>query len=240
MSSCPTPHINALPGDFAHTVLMPGDPLRAQFIAENFLDDARLVNDVRGMLGFTGSYHGVPVSVMASGMGIPSISIYSYELFSFYGVENIIRIGSAGALQPNIELRDIVIGMGSSTDSAYASAFGLPGSLAPLCSFDLLRTCCNVADELKLNYHVGSLLTSDSFYNPDESVAEAWARMGVLAVEMESAGLYINAARTGKRALAVCTVSDHLITGESTTAEERQSTFTDMISLALECARRLD
>ncbi len=239
MSNCPTPHINAMPGDFAKTVLMPGDPLRAKLIAEDFLDDARLVNEVRGMLGYTGTYRGVPVSVMASGMGIPSISIYSHELFNFYGVENIIRIGSAGALQPNIHVRDLVIGMGSSTDSAYPSSFGLNGSFAPLCSFELLRVCCDVADELKLDYHVGNLLTSDLFYNPDPESSTVWASMGVLAVEMESAGLYVNAARAGKHALAVCTVSDHLITGEVTTAEERQNTFTDMITLALECARRI-
>lgn len=240
MSHCPTPHISALPGDFAKTVLMPGDPRRAEFIAENFLDDVRLVNEVRGMLGYTGTYRGVSVSVMASGMGIPSISIYSHELFNFYGVENIIRIGSAGALQTNIHVRDIVIGMGSSTDSAYPSSFGLNGIFAPLCSFDLLRVACDVADEMDLSYHVGNLLTSDSFYNPVESASASWASMGVLAVEMESAGLYVNAARAGKRALAVCTVSDHLVTGEVTTAEERQNTFTEMITLALECARRFD
>lgn len=232
--SIPTPHINARLGDFAKTVLMPGDPLRAKFIAENFLENAKLVNNVRGIQGYTGTYKGIPVSVMASGMGIPSISIYAYELFSFYGVENIIRVGSAGGMQESIKLRDIVIGMGACTNSNFASQYGLNGTFAPICSYDLLRTCVNKAEKMGLKYHIGNLLSSDTFYSDDTS--SDWGKMGVMAVEMEAAGLYMTASRLGKRALAICTISDHLITGEATSSEERQKTFTDMMSLALETA----
>lgn len=228
-----TPHINPK-GEFAKTVLMPGDPLRAKFIAENFLGDAILVNNVRGIQGYTGKYKGVPVSVMASGMGIPSIGIYSYELFSFFGVENIIRVGSAGGMQPNIKLRDIVIAMGACTNSNFASQYGLEGTFAPIASYSLLEKAVHVAKNMGFNYHVGNLLSSDTFYS--ESSSESWQKMGVMAVEMEAAGLYMNAARLNKNALAICTVSDHLLTGEETSAEERQSTFKDMISLALEVA----
>lgn len=230
----PTPHINAKPGDFAKTVLMPGDPLRAKFIAENFLENPVLVNNVRGVQGYTGTYKGVPVSVMASGMGIPSIGIYSYELFSVFGVENIIRVGSAGGMQESVKVRDIVIGMGACTNSSFASQYGLCGTFAPICSYNLLSTCVDKARELGYNFHVGNLLSSDTFYSDDQS--SNWAKMGVLAVEMEAAGLYMTASRLNKNALAICTVSDHLITNEATSSEERQTSFTNMMTLALEVA----
>lgn len=236
-----TPHNSAAKGDFAKTVLMPGDPLRAKFVAENFLTDAKLVNNVRGIGGYTGTYKGIPVSVMASGMGMPSMGIYSYELYKFYGVENIIRIGSAGALQPYIKLREIVLGMGACTTSNYAAQYGLHGTFAPTASWKLLSAAASVAQELGLKYHVGNLLSSDVFYNEDADEANpAWTKMGVMAVEMEAAALYMNAARAGKNALAICTVSDHLITGEETTAEERQNTFTAMMETALETALRIN
>ena len=245
MASYPTPHINASPSDFAKTVLMPGDPLRAKFIAENFLENARLVNNVRGIQGYTGTYKGVPVSVMASGMGMPSIGIYSHELFNVFGVENIIRVGSAGALQKSIKVRDIVIGMGACTDSNYASTFRLDGTFAPIASYKLLDTCVKEAEKAGLCYHVGNLISSDVFYGDFENVAPCdtssakWGKMGVMAVEMEAAALYMNAARAGKNALAICTISDHVVTGEATSAEERQSSFTQMITLALETAIKL-
>ena len=242
----PTPHINASPEDFAKTVLMPGDPLRSKFIAENFLEDAKLVNNVRGVQGYTGYYEGTRVSVMASGMGIPSIGIYSYELFNFFGVENIMRIGSAGAINPDVHVRDIVFGMGACTNSRFAHQFRLQGDFAPIASYELLKTAVDTADELGLRYHVGNILSEDTFYGDEAGVPEAleanknWAKMGVLALEMEAAGLYMNAARAGKNALALCTISDHLLTGEATTAEERQNTFTDMMELALKTAKALD
>lgn len=245
MALYPTPHINATPEDFAETVLMPGDPLRAKFIAENFLTDARLVNNVRGIQGYTGTYEGTPVSVMASGMGMPSIGIYSYELYNFFGVENIMRIGSAGAMNESIKVRDIVMGMGACTNSNFAHQYHLPGTFAPVCSYKMLRTCAETADEMGARYHVGNLLSSDTFYNDTEGVPEgflsqsAWGKMGVMAVEMEAAALYMNAARAGKNALAICTISDHLITGEATTAEERQNSFTEMMELALKTAKKL-
>ncbi|MBE6674578.1 MAG: purine-nucleoside phosphorylase [Ruminococcaceae bacterium] len=232
--NCPTPHISAMMGDFAKTVLMPGDPLRAKFIAENFLENPRLVNNVRGIQGYTGTYKGVPISVMASGMGMPSIGIYSYELYSAYGVENIIRVGSAGGMQNHIKVRDIVIGMGACTNSNYASQYGLNGTFAPIASYKLMAECVNKAKKMGLSYHVGNLLSSDTFYSDDTS--SDWAKMGVMAVEMEAAALYMNAARLGKNALAICTISDHLITGEATSSEERQSSFTEMMTLALETA----
>ncbi len=236
-----TPHNSAAKGDFAKTVLMPGDPLRAKFVAENFLTDAKLVNNVRGIGGYTGTYKGIPVSVMASGMGMPSMGIYSYELYKFYGVENIIRIGSAGALQPYIRLREIVLGMGACTTSNYAAQYGLHGTFAPTASWKLLSEAADAARKLGLKYHVGNLLSSDVFYNEDADEANpAWTKMGVMAVEMEAAALYMNAARAGKNALAICTVSDHLITGEETTAEERQNTFTAMMEAALETAVRVN
>ena len=242
----PTPHINATPEDFAPTVLMPGDPLRAKFIAENFLENARLVNNVRGIQGYTGTYKDVPVSVMASGMGMPSIGIYSYELFNFFGVKNIIRVGSAGGMSEKVKVRDIVIGMGACTDSNYASQYHLPGTFAPIADYTLLSTAVDTAKELGLdNYQVGNVLSSDMFYGDNSELPgnmqprALWGKMGVLAVEMESAALYMNAARAGCRALGIFTVSDHLITGECTTAEERQNTFTDMMKLALEVAVKL-
>ncbi len=240
----PTPHINCTPSDFAKTVLMPGDPLRAKFIAENFLESPRLVNNLRGIGGYTGRFEGEKISVMASGMGMPSIGIYSYELYSAFGVENIVRIGSAGAMQENIKVRDIVIGQGACTNSAMEKNFRLPGSFAPIASFSLLRIAVEEAEKMGLRYHVGNLLSSDIFYNDEEGLSEKerslalWGKMGVMAVEMEAAALYMNAARLGKKALAICTVSDHLITGEATSGEERQNTFTDMMLLALRASLR--
>ena len=240
--SVPTPHIAAKPGDFAKTVLMPGDPLRAQFVAEQYLTDARLVNTVRGVMGYTGYWQGVPVSVMASGMGIPSIGIYAYELYNGYGVDNILRIGSAGALQPQVHVRDLVCGMSACTNSAFAAQFGLPGTFAPTASYPLLRTVADLAEERGLRCHVGMLLSSDTFYGDDGDLPAArqanalWAKMGVLAVEMEAAGLYMQAARAGKRALALCTISDSLVTGEALSSADRQTGFGQMIELALSAA----
>ena len=233
-----TPHINAEKGDFAPTVLMPGDPLRSKFIAENYLNEPRLVNNVRGVQGYTGSYKGCPVSVMASGMGMPSIGIYSYELFHFFGVENILRVGSAGAMSEKLHLRDIVLGEGACTDSNFGAQYGAAGTFAPIADFGLLRLAAAVAEERGLSYAVGNLYSSDVFYNDDPTVTARWQKLGVLAVEMEAAALYMNAARAGKKALAVCTISDHLLTGEATTAEERQNTFREMMELALEVAIR--
>ena len=234
----PTPHIDACPSDIARTVLMPGDPLRAQFVAREFLEGAELFNNVRGIQGYTGKWKGVDVSVMASGMGMPSIGIYSYELFNFFGVENIFRIGSAGAISPKLELRDLVIGMGACTNSAYAEQYRLGGSFAPICSYELLSDAVELAKEKGISYHVGNLLSSDTFYDDDNERTMRWAKMGVLAVEMEAAALYMNAARAGKRAIAICTVSDSLVSGKATTAEERQTSFTDMMTLALDLAAK--
>lgn len=235
--SIPTPHINSKTSDFAKTVLMPGDPLRAKYIAENFLSDAVLVNNVRGVQGYTGYYNGKKVSVMASGMGMPSIGIYSYELFNFYGVENIIRIGSAGAMNKNVKVRSLVFGQGACTNSNFGHQFCMPGTLAPICSFELLEKAVNAAKQFGYDYTVGNILSSDTFYADDPSTASGvWGKMGVLAVEMEAAALYLNAARAGKKALCICTISDHLLTGEALSAEERQNSFTDMMRLALEIA----
>lgn len=236
MSQYPTPHINATPKDFAKTVLMPGDPLRAKFIAENFLENARLINNVRGIQGYTGEYKGKKISVMASGMGMPSIGIYSYELYNFFGVENIIRVGSAGGMTERVKLRDIVLAQGACTDSAYAGQYGLSGAFAPIADFTLLKKAAENAEQKGLRFHVGNILSSDRFYGDDTDASAKWSKMGVLAVEMEAAALYMNAARAGKKALAICTVSDHLLTGESTSAEERQTTFTAMMELALDTA----
>ncbi|MCD7762760.1 MAG: purine-nucleoside phosphorylase [Lachnospiraceae bacterium] len=235
MSQTPTPHIAAEPGDFARTVLMPGDPLRAKHIAETFLEDAVLVNNVRGVNGYTGLYQGKRVSVMASGMGMPSIGIYSYELFHFYNVENIIRIGTAGALQPDLKIRDLVLGMGACTDSNYAAQFELPGTFAPIASFELLKNAVAAAEAMGVNYRVGNLVSADVFYS-DRPTTEKWQKMGALAVEMEAAALYMNAARAGKNALAICTISDSMVTGEETTSEERQTSFNDMVKVAMEIA----
>ncbi len=231
-----TPHINADLGDFAKTVLMPGDPLRSQFIAENFLTDAKLVNNVRGVQGYTGYYKGKRVSVMASGMGIPSIAIYSYELFNFFGVDNIIRVGSAGAISADIKIGDIIIGMGASTNSNYLKHFNFPGDFSAIASYDLMNEAIKQCETLGVRYHVGNLFSSDVFYDEDNDVNINRAKMGILAIEMEAAGLYANAARAKKNALAICTVSDNIITQEATTAEERQTKFTDMMKIALETA----
>ncbi|MEG0693563.1 MAG: purine-nucleoside phosphorylase [Oscillospiraceae bacterium] len=235
MSNVPTPHITAKLGDFAKTVLMPGDPLRAKFIAENFLEDAVLVNNVRGVNGYTGNYKGKRVSVMASGMGIPSIGIYSYELFNFYDVENIIRVGSAGAVSDKLQLRDIVIGMGACTDSNFGHQFNLPGTFAPIASYELLEKAVTTAKQIGAHAVVGNLVSNDTFYD-DASSLIAWQKMGVLAVEMESAGLYMTAARAQKNALCICTISDCPFTGAACTAQERQDSFTQMMEIALEIA----
>ena len=230
-----TPHNSAENGAFAKTVLMPGDPLRAKFIAETFLEDAKLVNNVRGIQGYTGAYKGTPVSVMASGMGCPSIGIYSYELFTMYGVDNILRIGSAGAISPELKLRDVVAGMGACTNSTFAQQYRLPGTFAPIASFELLQFAVEAAREIGVRMPVGNLFSSDTFYDAASSTME-WGKMGCLAVEMEAAALYCNAAYTHKRALAVCSISDSLVTGEELNAEERQNSFTNMMKIALEVA----
>ena len=239
MANYPTPHINAKPGDFGRTVLMPGDPLRAKFIAENFLTNPVLVNNVRGVQGYTGEYKGVKVSVMASGMGMPSIGIYSYELFNFFDVDNIIRVGSAGGMQENVHVRDLVIGMGASTNSGYGAQFGLPGSFSAIASYPLMAAAIESAKENGADYHVGNILSSDTFYSDDAEASAKWRKLGVMAVEMEAAALYMNAARAGKNALAILTISDHLLTGEATTAEERQNSFTQMMEVALETAVKM-
>lgn len=237
MAIYPTPHIKATPADFGKTVLMPGDPLRSQFIAQNFLEDPKLVNNVRGVQGYTGTYHGVRVSVMASGMGMPSIGIYSHELYEAFGVKNIIRVGTAGAIRRDVKVRELVLGMGACTNSNFAAQFGLPATFSPIADFKLLSTAARIAGEKQYAYHVGNLFSTDNFYTDREGgdliLGE---RMGVLAVEMEAAALYMNAARLGGRALTVCSISDHLITGENLSAEERQTSFTDMMILALETA----
>ena len=236
MSNIPTPHIAAKEGDFAKTVLMPGDPLRAKFIAETFLTDAVLVNNVRGVNGYTGYYNGKRVSVMASGMGIPSMGIYSYELFNFYDIDNIIRIGTAGSIHPDLKIRNVVLAMGACTDSNYGAQYELPGTFAPIASFELLRKAVRVIEEMgNIGYKVGNVVSSDVFYS-DRQTTAAWQKMGALAIEMESAALYMNAARAGKNALTICTISDSLVTGEVTTAEERQTSFGDMMKIALEIA----
>ena len=235
----PTPHINATPDDFAKTVLMPGDPLRAKFIAENFLENARLVNNVRGIHGYTGSYKGVPVSVMASGMGMPSMGIYSYELFNFFDVDNIIRIGSAGALDEKTRVRDIVLGMGACTNSDYQSQYNLPGTFSPVASFELLKTAYEECEKKCVKTHIGNILSSDTFYCADDTVNDKWAGMGVLAVEMEAAALYMNAAYAKKNALAICTISDNIMTGEALDSDARQNSFTEMMEIALETTLRI-
>ncbi len=233
-----TPHNEAARGDFAPTVLMPGDPLRARFIAETFLEDARLVNNVRGVQGWTGTYQGVPVSTMASGMGIPSMGIYSHELFHVYGVENIIRVGTTGALSANLKLRDLVIAQGACTDSNFAHHLGLPGTFAPIADFTLLETAVAAARERGMEPPVGNILSSDVFYFKKGGGLE-WADLGVLAIDMETAGLYATAAEAGKRALTICTVTDNLVTGEALPPAERQSSLNEMMEVALETALRM-
>ncbi len=240
MANYPTPHINAKPEDFGKTVLMPGDPLRSKFIAENYLENIKLVNNVRGVQGYTGTYKGTKVSVMASGMGIPSIGIYSYELFNFFDVDNIIRVGSTGAIVPEVKIRDIVFAQGACTNSEYQAQFNIPGHFAPIADFTLLSEAIKAGDKLGATYHVGNALSSDVFYHPDPEFNDKWARMGVLCVEMEAAALYLNAAYAKKHALAMFTVSDSLVTGEATTAEERQTSFTQMMEIALETAVAMD
>ena len=234
--SVPTPHISAKLGDFAETVLMPGDPLRAEFLAKTYLENAVLVNNVRGVQGYTGYYKGKRVSVMASGMGQPSIGIYSYELYHFYNVKTIIRVGSCGSFSPELHARDIVIAMGACTNGNYASQYNLPGTFAPIADFDLVRRAAEECQKAGVNYRVGNILSSDMFYD-DANSGMQWSKMGVLGVEMESAALYCNAARAGKKALCICTVSDSFVyPEENTTAEERQTSFTKMMEIALALA----
>lgn len=237
-SSIPTPHISAKMGEIAKTVLMPGDPLRSKFIAETFLTDPVLVNNVRGVQGYTGTWKGVPVTVQASGMGIPSIGIYSYELYNFYGVDNIIRIGSAGALSKNLHVMDVVAGMGACTDSNFVHQFGLNGTFAPIASYKLLAAAVQAAKNAGIEMQVGNILSADNFYDMDgKDSSLEWAKMGVLAVEMEAAGLYMNAARAGKNALCICTISDHItLPEEILTSDQRQTAMTQMIEIALDTA----
>lgn len=235
MAATPTPHNAAVEGQIAKTVLMPGDPLRAKFIAENYLENAECFNTVRNMFGYTGTYRGERVSVMGSGMGIPSIAIYSYELYNFYDVDAIIRIGTAGGLASDVKLRDVVIGMGACTDSNYASQFELPGTIAPIASWDLLHRATQAAEKINVPYKVGNILSSDVFY-ADPEVSRKWANMGVLAVEMESAALYLNAMKAHKQALCLLTISDLPLVGDSLPAEDRQTSFTQMMEVALELA----
>ena len=231
MSKTPTPHIGAQLGDIAKTVIMAGDPLRAKFMAEKFLTDAKQFNNVRGMLGFTGTYQGKPVSVMGHGMGIPSIAIYSYELFNFYEVETIIRVGSCGSYQKDLQSGDIAIAQAACTDSNYAAQFEMPGTYAPIADFNLLRGAVEACEKFGYRYKVGNILSSDYFYTENGHI-EKWINMGVMAVEMEAAALYMNAARAGKRALTLCTISDEILTGKATTPEQRQNTFTQMMDVA--------
>ena len=231
----PTPHINAKKGEVAKVVLMPGDPLRSQLVAQSFLKNSVLFNNVRGVQGYTGEWKDVKVSVMASGMGMPSMGIYSYELYNFFDVDCIIRIGSAGALQKQIVVRDIVFGMGACTNSSYSAQYELGGNFAPICDFETLEHAVSLAKDRGLRYHVGNLLSSDTFYD-EMGGGMRWQKMGVVAVEMEAAALYMNALRAGKKALTICTISDSLVTGESLDSDERQKSFTDMIKLALDVA----
>ena len=236
-----TPHNSAKIGDFAKTVLMPGDPLRSKFIAENFLTDPVLVNNVRGVQGYTGTWKGTKVSVMASGMGMPAIGIYSWELYKFYEVESIIRVGSAGAMVDDLNLLDLVIAEGACTDTNYAAAFELPGTFAPVADFKLLSAAVESARELGAKFKVGNILSSDNFYLPAGSKRnDIWRSMGVLAVEMESAALYMNAAACGKRALCICSISDHLYKSGELSPEERQTGFSQMIETALNTAVKME
>jgi purine-nucleoside phosphorylase len=232
MAKIPTPHIGAREGEIAEKVIMAGDPLRAKFMAENFLENPVQFNNVRGMLGFTGEYKGKRVSVMGHGMGIPSIGIYTYELFNFYGVKRIIRTCSAGAYHPDLRLGDIVVGIGACTDSNYGAQYGLPGTFSPTADFAMARAAVEKAEEMGIRYKVGNILSSDVFYGDSADGWKAWQKMGVLAVEMEAAALYMNAARSGNEALCICTISDSLVTGEACSAEQRQTSFTNMMEIA--------
>jgi len=231
MSKTPTPHIGAQYGEIAETVIMAGDPLRAKFMAEKFLDNPVQFNNVRGMLGFTGTHQGKRVSVMGHGMGIPSIGIYTYELFNFYDVKTIIRVGSAGSINKDLHVGDIVVAQGACTNSNYGDQYELPGTFAPIADFDLTRRAVEACEKFGYRYKVGNVMSSDTFYT-ENAHNEKWINMGILVIEMEAAALYMNAARAGKRALTLLTVSDHLLTGEATTAEERQTTFTHMMDVA--------
>ncbi len=231
-----TPHNGAEKGDIAKTVLMPGDPLRAKYIAETYLKDVKCFNTVRNMFGYTGTYEGKEVSVMGSGMGMPSIGIYSFELYHFYDVDQIIRIGSAGGISDKVKVRDLVIGMGASTNSNFASQYKLPGTFAPIADFGLLRKAVEIAEEKNIPVAVGNILSSDTFYTDDETANDQWKKMQILCVEMEAAALYMNAARAGKKALCMLTISDHLYTGEALSAEERQTSFHEMMEAALKLA----
>ena len=227
----PTPHIGAQYGEIAKTMIMAGDPWRAKFMADRFLENPRQINNVRSMLGFTGTYHGKEISVMGHGMGIPSIGIYSYELYNFYDVDTIIRVGSCGARQTYVHLGDLIIAMGCCTDSNYAAQYNLPGTYAPIADFGLVRAAVDACERLGYRYFVGNVFSADIFYCEDER-KKNWTKMGVLADEMEAPALYMNAARAGKKALTICTVSDHILTGEATTAEQRQNSFTQMMDVA--------
>ena len=238
--TAPTIHIKSEKDKVAKTVLMPGDPLRAKFIAETFLEGAELFNNVRGVQGYAGSWKGSRVSVMASGMGMPSIGIYSYELYNGFDVENIIRVGSAGALREDVALRDIVFGQGACTNSNFGAQFHMAGTIAPIADFGLLTTAVERAKVIGARTHVGNILSADTFYDDFPEDATNWNRMGVLAVEMEAAALYLTAARHGKRALAMCTISDHLLEHTGLTAEERERSFTQMIEIALDTAKEID
>lgn len=233
----PTPHNAAHLGDIAPVVLMPGDPLRARYIADRFLESARCVNEVRNMLAYTGAFRGRPVTVMGSGMGMPSIGIYAHELYRLYGVETIVRVGSAGGYADDLELRDLVIAQGACTNSRFAHQFKLPGTFAPIASFDLLEAAVTSARRRGARFRVGNVLSSDTFYEEGTDAALAWKRMGVLAVEMETAALYMIAARAGKRALSLLTISDKPLTGESLPAKAREQTFDEMVEVALDALR---
>ena len=233
MSTVPTPHNEAKYGEIAKTVLMPGDPLRAKFIAETYLTDAVCFNTVRNMLGYTGTYNGKRVSVRGGGMGIPSMGIYSYELFHMYDVDTIIRIGSAGGISDDVKVRDLVIAVSASTNSGYAGQFGLTGTFAPTADFELARRAYDAAAARGVRVMAGNILSSDTFYSDNPKENDQWKKMGVLAVEMEAAGLYLHAARAGKKALCICTISDHLYTGEALSARERETGFRDMMEIAL-------
>lgn len=235
----PTTHNSAKEGAFAKNVLMPGDPKRSSMIAHKYLDDPQLVNDVRGVQGYTGMYHGVPVSVMASGMGIPSVAIYSHELYQNYGVENIIRIGSAGAICKQLKLKDIVAAIGACTDSNYGSQFGLPGCFAPVCSYGLLSTAVSCAENMGIDFSVGNIYTTDAFYDLPQTNLN-WGKMGVLAVDMETAGLYCNAAYAKENAISLISISDHLVTKEALSPDDRCASFQEMISLALAVAEKIN
>ena len=234
MAKIPTPHIGAREGEIAEKVIMAGDPLRAKFMAENFLENPVQYNNVRGMLGYTGEYKGKRVSVQGHGMGIPSIGIYTYELFNFYGVKSIIRTGSAGAYHPDLQLGDVVVGIGACTDSNYGAQYGLPGTFSPTADFALARAAVEKAEQMGVRYKVGNILSSDVFYGDSADGWKAWQKMGVLAVEMEAAALYMNAARSGNKALCICTISDSLVTGEACSAEHRQTSFTNMMEIAFD------